>query len=351
MQEHELVRLPSLVILLTAACCGLLLQYLEVPLGALIGAIFGAAIATLIQGGGGLHLALRCTGQVIAGIAIGLNFVPAAVDQMVAYSALILAAAVMSVASGLAMMALVTRLGKVDRTTAFFSTTPGGVAEMSVLAERYGGDSALVGLAQTLRVLLVVFLVPAGLGLMGWHGTVPVAAAPVPFAPHALAAVTVAAMLASLLLGRLHIPNAWLLGGLVAGIFVAYSGIAEVAVPGWAFTLSQLLIGGSLGARFQRDKLLAARRFLPATIAGTLAVIVVMSLFAALLSSWTSIDLATLILSLAPGGIAEMSITAKSLGLGVVTVTCFHLVRIVFILLVTVPLYRLLTRISRHASH
>jgi membrane AbrB-like protein len=342
------VRFSSVAILLAASIGGLVLQYLEVPLGALLGAIFGAAIATLILGGRPLHLALRCTGQVIAGIAIGLNFVPEAVAQMVSYSGLILAAAVISVGSGIAMMVLVARLGEVDRSTAFFASTPGGVAEMSVLAERYGGDSVLVGLAQTLRVLLVVFLVPLGLTLMGWQGTEIADAAPAPFAPLALALMAAGAVLASLALARLHIPNAWLLGGLVVGIVVAYSGLAEVSVPGTAFTLSQILIGASLGARFQRDRLLSAGRFVLASIVGTLLVIVIMSLFAMLLNSWTTIDFPTLVLALAPGGIAEMSITAKSLGLGVVTVTCFHLVRIVFVLLMTVPIYRLVSKVTGH---
>ena len=48
---------------------------------------------------------------------------------------------------------------------------------------------------------------------------------------------------------------------------------------------------------------------------------------------------ATLVLGTAPGGIAEMCITAKVLQLGVPLVTAFHVTRVVVILLTTVPVF------------
>ena len=48
---------------------------------------------------------------------------------------------------------------------------------------------------------------------------------------------------------------------------------------------------------------------------------------------------ATLVLGTAPGGIAEMCITAKVLQLGVPLVTAFHVARVVVILLTTVPVF------------
>ena len=48
---------------------------------------------------------------------------------------------------------------------------------------------------------------------------------------------------------------------------------------------------------------------------------------------------ATLVLGMAPGGIAEMCITAKVLQLGVPLVTAFHVTRVVVLLLLTAPLF------------
>ncbi|MNU10280.1 putative ammonia monooxygenase [compost metagenome] len=49
-----------------------------------------------------------------------------------------------------------------------------------------------------------------------------------------------------------------------------------------------------------------------------------------------------MILGTTPGGIAEMAITAKVLQLGVPVVTAFHVTRMVFVVIVTGPLYAIL---------
>ena len=49
----------------------------------------------------------------------------------------------------------------------------------------------------------------------------------------------------------------------------------------------------------------------------------------------------TAILALAPGGMPEMSITAKVLQLGVPVVTAFQVCRLVAVLFLVEPLYRL----------
>jgi len=58
---------------------------------------------------------------------------------------------------------------------------------------------------------------------------------------------------------------------------------------------------------------------------------------------------ATLVLATSPGGIAEMSITAKVLELGVPLVTAFHVTRVVLLLTCTAPLFAWLRRRRRRA--
>ena len=67
----------------------------------------------------------------------------------------------------------------------------------------------------------------------------------------------------------------------------------------------------------------------------------------ALLSLWSAAPVPTLILGTTPGGIAEMAITAKVLQLGVPVVTAFHVTRMVFVVLVTGPMYNFLARRQR----
>ena len=70
--------------------------------------------------------------------------------------------------------------------------------------------------------------------------------------------------------------------------------------------------------------------------------------FAWLLAQAAGLHPATVLLGTSPGGIAEMSITAKVLQLGVPVVTAFHVVRYIAVLTLTAPLYRWeLSRVAR----
>ncbi len=102
---------------------------------------------------------------------------------------------------------------------------------------------------------------------------------------------------------------------------------------------AQLLIGVSLGVRFQQEFLRTAPRWLGAVAAGTLAMIGLCAGFAALLAWATGLHPATLVLGTSPGGIAEMAITAKVLQLGVPVVTAFQVCRLVAVLVLVEPMF------------
>lgn len=73
-----------------------------------------------------------------------------------------------------------------------------------------------------------------------------------------------------------------------------------------------------------------------------------MSLSAAIawgLASAAGIFLPSMILAAAPGGIAEMSITARALQLGVALVTAAHVTRVLIIVTLSLPTYQLLRRV------
>jgi uncharacterized protein len=52
-----------------------------------------------------------------------------------------------------------------------------------------------------------------------------------------------------------------------------------------------------------------------------------------------------MVLATSPGGIAEMTLTAKNLKLGVPVVTVFHVMRMVAMVLAIGPIYRLVGRL------
>jgi membrane AbrB-like protein len=98
-------------------------------------------------------------------------------------------------------------------------------------------------------------------------------------------------------------------------------------------------LGCALGARFERDFLRGAPRFVGAVAATVLGAIVLSAAFGWISAEISALHPATLVLGTAPGGIAEMCVTAKVLQLGVPLVTAFHVTRVVVLLLCTAPLF------------
>jgi uncharacterized membrane protein AbrB (regulator of aidB expression) len=100
-------------------------------------------------------------------------------------------------------------------------------------------------------------------------------------------------------------------------------------------------MGCALGSRFERGFLRTAPRF-AAALVPTLALMLAL---AALVGWGLAVGSGTYLggglLAAAPGGIAEMCITAKVLRMSVAFVTAAHVVRYVIVVLLTRPVYRL----------
>ncbi|MEQ1660720.1 MAG: AbrB family transcriptional regulator, partial [Hylemonella sp.] len=79
---------------------------------------------------------------------------------------------------------------------------------------------------------------------------------------------------------------------------------------------------------------------LASVAAGTLGLLVLCAGLAITMAWLTGLHPATLVLATAPGGIAEMSITAKVLQLGAPVVTAFQVCRLIAVLLLIEQLYR-----------
>jgi uncharacterized membrane protein AbrB (regulator of aidB expression) len=105
-----------------------------------------------------------------------------------------------------------------------------------------------------------------------------------------------------------------------------------------------VLLGAVLGARFDREFLVAAPRFV-ASLAVSVTITLVLAALVGCGIAWGSgAYVGSALLAAAPGGIAEMSITARVLRIGVAFVTAAHVVRYIVVVLLTVPVYRAIAR-------
>ncbi|MEC4720593.1 AbrB family transcriptional regulator [Noviherbaspirillum sp. CPCC 100848] len=319
----------------------LLCAWLQTPLPWMIGPLCSTAAACMA----GLRLSapvqVREGGQWAIGTALGLYFTPAVVKVLVSYVGFIAAGVAFALLLGAACAWLLHKLSGVDRTTAFFAMAIGGASEMASQGERHGAQVDRVAASHSLRIMMVVIIIPFLFKFAGVHGLdVFVPGARVVHAGGLLALIALTS-LGALLFKRLKSPNAWVLGPMAVAIVLTASGFNLSALPEWMVHLGQLFIGISLGTRFTPEFLHTAPRYLASVALCTLAALGIAAGFAFGLSSVSGIHPATAILATSPGGIAEMSLTAKTLQLGVPIVTAFHVTRLASLVIMIGPLFRL----------
>jgi len=212
---------------------------------------------------------------------------------------------------------------------------------MALQGERHGARVDLIAAAHSLRILLVVSLVPFAFQWLGVHGSDPSQRAAVAVQPWpGLVILTLATLAGGALIRRLDLPNPWMIGALLVAVGLSASGISLSAIPTWIVSIAQVFIGISLGTRFAPGFFRRAPRMLVVVAVSTLTAILASAGVAGVMGWFSGVPWATLVLATAPGGIAEMALTAKLLELGVPTVTLFHLTRVLMLVLFGGSLYR-----------
>lgn len=326
-----------------AATLGALaLRLLGLPLALILGGMAGGALVANLWGampGGRL---VRRGGQMAVGLSVGVLLDPSVLDVLLRMAPVMLLVALLANLAGLAIALPAARLSGIDRTSAILCCLPAGLAEMATLAREIAADEQAVTLVHTLRVAIVITLIPLWLGLSGHP-------------PHAAAAVHefVAADLATLLpmLGasvliawiatRLGLINAFVLAPMLLALAMAAAGFAIPPVPDVVLAPAEVAIGATLGLRLSLRRLGRLPRVaLGGVASGTILFLLSFLLFAPLIRWGTGLDPLSAVLGAAPGGLGEMVASAGALGILAAPVACFQLSRTVVTNLVVAPLVR-----------
>lgn len=313
---------------------------LHVPLPWMIGPLLVTAGGRLLELPLRVPPGTRNAGQWVIGLALGLYFTPQVAAQLGELLPAILAGALAALAAGATGGHLLRQLSRQDPATAYFAAMPGGASEMANLAEQHGARIDLVAAAHGLRVMIVVILIPSVYVLLDLHGSDQYQQAAQTVHWPGLGALALLGAVGAVVWRRLRQPNAWIIGPLLITAIVTASGNAWSALPSPISAAGQLFIGCSLGTSFSRRFLTDAPRFLLGSLAITGFLLLVMAAFGGLLAWAANLWTPSVILGLAPGGIAEMCITAKVLQLGVPVVTAFHVVRSIAVVTLCGPLFR-----------
>jgi membrane AbrB-like protein len=365
--RHPL-RWPFAAALVVGVAAALLCVWLNTPLPWIIGPLFGTAALRLA----GVHLhspvPVREAGQWAIGTVLGLYFTAPVLAVLASRAGYIALAVAFALGLGWLCGLLLQKLTGTDRATAFFSMAMGGASEMAVQGERHGGDVQRVAAAHSLRVMMVVATIPFAVRYWSTHG---MAAFPEPVAASAAAvsggnaaagalatvgtagaaatsgvhlggllALIALTSIVALLFKKKGVPNAWVIGPLLATATLTACGIHLSSVPEWMVRAGQLSIGISLGTRFSPEFLRAAPRYIASVAICNVVALSLAAGFAGLIAWAAGIHGGTAVLATSPGGIAEMALTARTLHLGVPIVTAFHVCRMAVLVLTIGPIFR-----------
>ena len=337
-----------LTLLLALAAAGLCV-FLRTPLPWMIGPLLATAVVSMLSNTTKSWTPLRNIGQWTIGCALGLYFTPQVVALVAGLWWAIALNIIWALALGVGFGAWLHRVhfgpgpfhvNGLSRITTYFAAPIGAASEMTLMAERHGAQTDLVASAHSLRVLLVTLIIPFGFQWAGLHGldsTLP--GARVVELP-GLALLSLLTGIGCWVMVKLERTNPWFIGALLVSLLLTASGVTLSAIPQAMSNAAQLFIGISLGVRFTRGFVHMAPRWLGSVALATVVMILLCAALAWALAHFTHLHWATILLGTSPGGIAEMSITAKVLQLGVPVVTAFHVTRLAAVLLLAEPMYR-----------
>ena len=142
----------------------------------------------------------------------------------------------------------------------------------------------------------------------------------------------------------LGLPAAGLLGPMVLSAAAHLLGLVEGSPPSGLVAAAQMVIGASVGVRFEGYPIVRVMWMMLVGLGLTILMLTVTVLFGSLLQALTGMPLPLLILAFVPGGLAEMSLIALSLTDDPAFVATNHIVRIGLVVVFASALFKLYRR-------
>lgn len=325
---------------LTALAIGAAGSVLFVALGLPLPWFLGALTACLVASVANLPLRrpspLSIPMRAVLGVAVGSAYTPALIDRlpsMLGSLAMLIPFMAVIIAAG---MAFYERVAKFDRPTAFYSAVPGGLADMTTMAEDSGANVRAVILVQATRILVIVFALPLWLK---WHDGLDVAQAFVTRAR--LMDLRLVDAVAMIVMGwggwwgarRLGLAGAPIVGPMLVSGTAHALGFSAAKVPVEILIVAQISVGAMLGCQFRGLTLKEFTGTMTWGIANALTLLVLTGGVAWAVATLTGFDPISVLLAFAPGGQTELNLLAYVLGLDVAYVALHHLARLAIVIL------------------
>ena len=301
---------------------------LGLPAPWLAGSMMAVAAAALAGAPVNVPAPLRNAAFALLGASMGAAVTPETVAQMRAWPLSIAILAGSVVATMLVASTYLERVHGWDRPTARYSSVPGALTSVLILAATSKADLPRVAVAQSVRLFTLVALMPSLIRLWGGDPHAAAFAAPVSGTAPEVTATLAASALGAAAMAWLRVPGGVLLGAMVASAVLHGSGLAGGRLPPWLMVTGFIATGAVIGSRFRGTRLTILRNTVPGALGAVMLALALSALFAAGGQALLGLPFGQLWLAFAPGGVEAMAVMALALQLDPAFVGAHHVLRI-----------------------
>ncbi|MDQ0231339.1 AbrB family transcriptional regulator [Metabacillus malikii] len=237
---------------------------------------------------------------------------------------------------------IISKIVNIDYKTSIFASIPGGLTEMVTASESLHANASLVTIFQTVRLLTVVFFVPYTILHMfetSLEGN------QLQLQTVEVSIISYGWFFLAFFIGYLMksiIPASYVIGPLLTIALLNILGVNLPVIPNFLLIFAQITIGIGFGLMITIRDLKLGGKYCGLYFLSTVFLIAASMGAGYLFTLFSTIDLGTAMLSLAPGGLVEMVLTASTIGANPAIVSSLQFIRLLFIISIVPSLLKYL---------
>ncbi len=308
--------------------------WLELPLPWLFGPLFSCLLAALI----GINLysikILSDAMRTILGVAVGATVTLSFLLALPGFWNTLIFIPITVILSGIIGVWYFQKLCGYDFPTAYYSSMPGGLQDMLVFGEEAGGNVRAMSLIHATRVLVIIIALPTLLTFIWGISLDKPPGDPIKnFEIEQLIILGICGIAGWKIASFLGMFGASILGPLILTAIASITGILHTRPPVEAIWAAQYFIALGIGVKYVGVTAQEIRKDILAGLGFCIFLLVITLSIVSLVINYNLAPAVDAILSMAPGGQAELVVITLIVGADLGFVVAHHLFRIFIVIL------------------
>ena len=308
--------------------------WIELPLPWLFGPLFSCLLAALI----GINLysikILSDAMRTILGVAVGATVTLSFLLELPGFWNTLIFIPITVILSGIIGVWYFQKLCGYDFPTAYYSSMPGGLQDMLVFGEEAGGNVRAMSLIHATRVLVIIIALPILLTFIWGISLDKPPGDPIKsFAIEQLIILGICGIAGWKIASFFGMFGASILGPLILTAIASITGILHTRPPVEAIWAAQYFIALGIGVKYVGVTAQEIRKDILAGLGFCIFLLVITLSIVSLVINYNLAPAVDAILSMAPGGQAELVVITLIVGADLGFVVAHHLFRIFIVIL------------------